>query len=79
MVANAVEKAMVPYFAQIMEHLKVYLTGQLAPEEMALQTQALGNNNNYYYIYKTLLITLLFTFFSYVALRHFGCHCSDDR
>ena len=50
---------MVPYFGQIMEHLKVYLTGQLAPEEMALQTQALGNNiiiilkhnfNYFYYI-----------------------------
>lgn len=33
---------MVPYFAQIMEHLKVYLTGNLSEEEMPLQVQALG-------------------------------------
>lgn len=71
---------MVPYFGQIMEHLKVYLTGQLAPEEMALQTQALGNNiiiilkhnfNYFYYIKKTLLLiepcfSNLFTSFSYI-------------
>jgi len=47
---------MVPYFGQIMEHLKVYLTGQLAPEEMALQTQALGNN---IIILKHILITFI--------------------
>ena len=39
-----------------MEHLKVYLTGQLAPEEMALQTQALGNN---IIILKHILITFI--------------------
>lgn len=34
---------MVPYFSRIMEHLKVYLSGQLSLEEMPLQVQALGN------------------------------------
>lgn len=34
---------MVPYFARVMEHLKVYLSGQLSLEEMPLQVQALGN------------------------------------
>lgn len=71
---------MVPYFGQIMEHLKVYLTGQLAPEEMALQTQALGNNiiiilkhnfNYFYYLKKSSLLiepyfSNLFTFFTYI-------------
>lgn len=32
-----------PYFSQIMEHLKVYVVGELAPEEMPLQIQALGD------------------------------------
>lgn len=40
--ANAVGKGMVPYFAQIMENLKIYLTGELSGEEMPLQVQALG-------------------------------------
>ncbi|XP_057376777.1 importin-4-like [Daphnia carinata] len=39
--ANAVGKAMVPYFGRVMEYLKVYLSGQLTPEEMPLQVQAL--------------------------------------
>ncbi|EFX65679.1 hypothetical protein DAPPUDRAFT_303554 [Daphnia pulex] len=39
--ANAVGKAMVPYFGRIMEHLKIYLSGQLTEEEMPLQIQAL--------------------------------------
>jgi hypothetical protein len=33
---------MVPYFGRIMEHLKIYLSGQLTEEEMPLQIQALG-------------------------------------
>lgn len=33
---------MVPYFTRVMEHMKIYLTGQLTPEEMPLQVQALG-------------------------------------
>jgi hypothetical protein len=41
-IANAVGKAMVPYFGRIMEHLKIYLSGQLTEEEMPLQIQALG-------------------------------------
>lgn len=97
-VANAVEKAMVPYFGQIMEHLKVYLTGQLTTEEMALQTQALGRPNyfffinynrlifkNYYlnlnFFYSIYLFDMCYTSFNFkliIALRHFGCHCSDD-
>ena len=39
--ANAVEKAMVPFFGRIMDFLKVYLAGQLSAEEMPLQIQAL--------------------------------------
>lgn len=35
---------MVPYFGPIMEHLKIYLSGQLTEDEyeMTLQIQALG-------------------------------------
>jgi hypothetical protein len=33
---------MVPYFGRIMEHLRIYLGGQLKEEEMSLHIQALG-------------------------------------
>lgn len=36
---------MVPYFSRIMEHLKIYLSGQLSLEEMPLQVQALGKDS----------------------------------
>lgn len=36
---------MVPYFGRVMEHLKIYLSGQLSLEEMPLQIQALGMHN----------------------------------
>lgn len=42
LIANAVESVMTAFFSRIMEHLKVYLTGELSEEEMPLQIQALG-------------------------------------
>ena len=40
--ANAVQKSMVPFFGQVMEHLKIYLSNDMSEEEMPLQVQALG-------------------------------------
>jgi hypothetical protein len=44
--ANAVCSTMAVFFPQIMEHLKVFLSGQLSPDEMPLQIQALGKKLN---------------------------------
>ena len=46
---------MVPYFSRIMEHLEIYLSGQLTLEEMPLQVQALGK----YFIFNFDLNVLL--------------------
>jgi len=40
--ATAVCSTMAVFFPQIMEHLKVFLSGQLSPDEMPLQIQELG-------------------------------------
>lgn len=77
-IANAVGKAMVPYFGRIMEHLKVYLSGQLTLEEMPLQVQALGNlliilspKDSFHQF--NIVIIFLFYF------RYVGRNCPNDR
>ncbi len=45
---------MVPYFGRIMEHLKIYLSGQMTEEEMPLQLQALGQ-------YSTVIVLIIFS------------------
>jgi hypothetical protein len=45
---------MVPYFGRIMEHLKIYLSGQMTEEEMPLQLQALGQ-------YSTVIVLMIFS------------------
>jgi len=74
-IANAVGKAMVPYFGRIMEHLKIYLSGQLTEEEMPLQIQALGQYSTIFLIIYHSHLTI---WKSLQIFRYAGRNCSND-
>lgn len=65
---NAAKEGMLPYFQQILERLRMYLTTQQTEDTMCLQVQAIGGNSLTYVFIVVVHFILLLVFLISIPL-----------